>query len=201
MRAAAWSELEVDLPAEEMWAVYSSPDLPKLIVDLMPARFQSIDYVEGDGSQGTTVHITLQPTNSGPLTWDEQFVIIDDATMTKVVRQVSGGYLGIGFNMYENIFQITARGANACTVRATGSYDVTEAAQGNSSMISASWRMAMVIRDYIKAQKAAAAAAQAEAEAAAAAAAQAEADAAEAQAEKSHGHGHGHGHGRGRGHH
>ncbi|KAL5721586.1 hypothetical protein ACHQM5_005212 [Ranunculus cassubicifolius] len=155
MKAAVWSELEVDLPAKEMWAVYASPDLPRLIVELMPTRFQKIDVLEGNGTQGTVLGITLQPSNSGPLTWNEKFVIIDDATMTKVVRQVKGGYLDIGFTLYENIFQITPRGENACTVRATGSYDVTEASQGNSSMITASWRMAIVIRDYIKAQKAA----------------------------------------------
>ncbi|KAL5721650.1 hypothetical protein ACHQM5_005270 [Ranunculus cassubicifolius] len=156
MKAAVWSELEVDLSAEEMWAVYSSPDLPRLIVELMPTYFERIDYVEGDGNQGTVIGITLQPTISGPLTWNEQFVIIDDGTMTKVVRQVSGGHLDIGFTLYENIFQITARSKNACTVRATLSFDINEESQSNSSLITAGWGMATVIRDYIKAQKAAA---------------------------------------------
>ncbi|KAL5721585.1 hypothetical protein ACHQM5_005211 [Ranunculus cassubicifolius] len=153
LKAAVWSELEVDLPAKEMWAVYSSPDLPRLIVQLLPGLFKRIDYVKGNGTQGTIIGITLQPTISGPRTWNEQFVIIDDGTMTKVVRQVSGGHLNIGFTLYENIFQITARSNNSCTVRATLSYDINEASQGNSSLITASWGMAEAIRDYIKSQK------------------------------------------------
>ncbi|KAL5721646.1 hypothetical protein ACHQM5_005266 [Ranunculus cassubicifolius] len=120
MKAAVWSELEVDLSAEEMWAVYSSPDLPRLIVELMPTYFERIDYVEGQGNQGT----------------------------------VSGGHLDIGFTLYENIFQITARSKNSCTVRATLSFDINEESQSNSSLITAGWGMATVIRDYIKAQKA-----------------------------------------------
>ncbi|KAL5721587.1 hypothetical protein ACHQM5_005213 [Ranunculus cassubicifolius] len=155
MRAAVWSEMEIDLPAEEMWAIYASPDLPRLIVELMPARFQKIDVLEGEGNQGTVLAITLQPSNRGPLTWKEQFRIIDDATMTKAVRQLKGGLLDIGFTFYEKTFQITPRSANSCTVRTTSSYDVKEDSESNASLITASWTMTRVIRDYIKAQKAA----------------------------------------------
>ncbi|KAF9607142.1 hypothetical protein IFM89_032364 [Coptis chinensis] len=63
MLAEVWSELEVDLTAEEIWAVYSSPDLPGLILDLLSTRFQSIDVLEGDGTQGTILHIVLRPAN------------------------------------------------------------------------------------------------------------------------------------------
>ncbi|KAF5175829.1 S-norcoclaurine synthase [Thalictrum thalictroides] len=149
MRAQVWSELEVNLPADDIWAVYSSPDLPRLIVELMPTRFQKIDVLQGDGTQGTILHITLQPSNSGPLVWKEQFTTIDHTNRIKVVRQIEGGFLDIGFTMYENIFTITARGPNACTIRATASFDVNEGFESNTSLITANWRMARAIVDYV----------------------------------------------------
>ncbi|KAF9607385.1 hypothetical protein IFM89_034151, partial [Coptis chinensis] len=72
-------------PAEEIWVVYSSPDLPRLILTLLPTRFQSIDVLEGDGAQGTILDIVLQPANRGPLTWHEQFTRIDHTEGVKVV--------------------------------------------------------------------------------------------------------------------
>ncbi|KAF5186098.1 S-norcoclaurine synthase [Thalictrum thalictroides] len=149
MRAQVWSELEVDLPADDIWAVYSSPDLPRLIVELMPTRFQRIDVLEGDGTQGTILHITLQPANSGPLVWNEQFTTIDHANRIKVVRQIRGGFLDIGFSLYENIFTITERGPHACTIRATANFDVNEGSESGTSLITANWRMARVIVDYV----------------------------------------------------
>ncbi|KAF5200241.1 S-norcoclaurine synthase [Thalictrum thalictroides] len=154
MRAQVWSELEVDIPADDIWAVYSSPDLPRLIVELMPARFQKIDVLEGDGTQGTVLGITLQPANSGPLTWNEQFVTIDHHTRTKVVRQIKGGFLDIGFNLYENIFTITPKGHNSCIIRATASFDIKEGSESGSSLITANWRMANVIAEYVLQNKA-----------------------------------------------
>ncbi|KAL5718896.1 hypothetical protein ACHQM5_011750 [Ranunculus cassubicifolius] len=115
--AEVWSEIEVNISAAEVWAVYSSPDLPRLIVELMPFRFQRIDVLQGDGTQGTILNITLQPTNSGPLTWHEQFVTIDHRTRTKEVRQIQGGFLGIGFVSYENIFKITRKTRNSCVIK------------------------------------------------------------------------------------
>ncbi|PIA64069.1 hypothetical protein AQUCO_00201396v1 [Aquilegia coerulea] len=154
MRAQVWSELEVSLSADDIWAVYSSPDLPRLIVELIPGFFQSIDVLQGDGTQGTILGITLLPTNSGPLVWKEQFTTIDHTNRIKVVRQIEGGFLDIGFTLCENIFTITSRGPNACTIRTTISFDVNEGFESNTSFITANWTMARAIVDYVVKNKA-----------------------------------------------
>ncbi|KAF9602520.1 hypothetical protein IFM89_029819 [Coptis chinensis] len=147
-------EVEVDLPADEIWAVYSSPDLPRLIVELMPARFASIDILEGDGTQGTVLHCVLQPGNKGPVTWNEKITKIDHKSRTKVVRQIKGGYLDMGFNMYEHIFKITKTGHNSCTIRMTASFNVNEGSESNASLITANWNMAKAISNYVIQSKA-----------------------------------------------
>ncbi|PIA50809.1 hypothetical protein AQUCO_01200220v1 [Aquilegia coerulea] len=153
--AQVWSELAVsDISAQDVWDVYSSPDLPRLIVELMPFRFQRIDVLSGDGTQGTILNITLQPTNSGPLTWHEQFVEINHLTRTKVVRQIEGGFLNIGFTLYENIFKITSTGSSSCVIRATNSFVITQGSESGASLITASWRMAYAVVDYIHANRA-----------------------------------------------
>ncbi|KAF9607134.1 hypothetical protein IFM89_032356 [Coptis chinensis] len=155
MLAEVWSELEVDLPAEEIWAVYSSPDLPRLILDLLPTRFQSIDVLEGDGTQGTILHIVLRPANRGPLTWNEQFTRIDHTTRTKVVTQIEGGFLSdtYGFNSYANMFTITPRDSSSCVIRTTASFDVKEGSEANTSFVTAGWGMARAVANYVRANR------------------------------------------------
>ncbi|KAL5718901.1 hypothetical protein ACHQM5_011755 [Ranunculus cassubicifolius] len=152
--AQVWSEIEVNLTAAEVWAVYSSPDLPRLIVELMPHRYQKIDVLEGDGTQGTILNITLQPSNLGPLTWSEEFVTIDHRKRTKVVRQIQGGFLGIGFVSYENIYKISRKTRTSCVIRATASFVVNQGSEYGASFINASWRMAYALIDHIRAKKA-----------------------------------------------
>ncbi|PIA40396.1 hypothetical protein AQUCO_02500239v1 [Aquilegia coerulea] len=154
LHAEVWSELVVELPADEIWAVYSSHDLPRLIVELLPQRFDKIDIVEGDGGVGTIMYCVLNPANSGPQTWKEKIIKMDDKTRTKVVRQIEGGYLGIGFHMYEHIFTITPKDANSCIIRMTASFDVDDNSASNASLISANWSMGKAIANYVFQNKA-----------------------------------------------
>lgn len=60
MRGHVTNEMDVvGASADEIWAVYGSKDLPKLIITLQPGVFEKIDYVEGDGGQGTILHIVM----------------------------------------------------------------------------------------------------------------------------------------------
>ncbi|KAL5718899.1 hypothetical protein ACHQM5_011753 [Ranunculus cassubicifolius] len=118
------------------------------------STLQRIDVLQGDGTQGTILNITLQPTNSGPLTWHEQFVTIDHRTRTKEVRQIQGGFLGIGFVSYENIFKITRKTRNSCVIRSTAAFVINQGSESGSSFITASWRMPYAVIDYIRANKA-----------------------------------------------
>ncbi|KAF9607138.1 hypothetical protein IFM89_032360 [Coptis chinensis] len=156
MFAEVWSELEVDLPADDIWAVYSSPDLPRLIMTLLPTRYESIGVLEGDGTQGTVLDIVLQPANRGPLTWHEKFTKIDHKHRVKVVAQIVGGYLSdtYGFNSYANIFTVTPKGHHACVIRTTASFDVKEGFESNTSFITAGWGMARAVANYVRENRA-----------------------------------------------
>ncbi|OVA02898.1 hypothetical protein BVC80_9095g97 [Macleaya cordata] len=62
MRYELINEFEVvGASADDVWAVYSSPNLPKLIVELLPGVFERIDVVEGDGHVGTVLHLVYPP--------------------------------------------------------------------------------------------------------------------------------------------
>ncbi|OVA02903.1 Bet v I domain [Macleaya cordata] len=102
--------------ADDIWAVYSSPDLPKFIVQLLPTVFQSIDVVEGDGGLGTIFHLVYPP-GSKPLTYKEKFVTIDTRKRLKEVLQIEGGYLEMGCTFYMDSFQIFEKGCDRCVFR------------------------------------------------------------------------------------
>ncbi|KAK9095527.1 hypothetical protein Scep_026996 [Stephania cephalantha] len=126
MRGHVTNELDVDLPADDVWVVYRSPDLPKLIVELQPGVFEKLDIVEGDGGVGTILHIILASGIDGPREWKEEFVEINDETRTKVVRQVKGGFLDIGFQLYEDVFKIIERGPCSCTIESSVFFQVED---------------------------------------------------------------------------
>ncbi|KAK9144288.1 hypothetical protein Sjap_004191 [Stephania japonica] len=150
MRGHVTNELDVDLPADDVWAVYRSPDLPKLIVELQPGVFEKLDIVEGDGGVGTVLHIILASGVEGPREWNEEFVEINDETRTKVVRQVKGGFLDIGFQLYEDVFKIIERGPCSCTIDSSVFFQVEDKFESNASLITAdsSWEMAKAIANY-----------------------------------------------------
>nr|DAD17840.1 TPA_asm: hypothetical protein HUJ06_019303 [Nelumbo nucifera] len=50
------NEMEVGVPADDIWAVYSSPELPRLFVQLMPNVIKKIDILQGDGT-GCRSHV------------------------------------------------------------------------------------------------------------------------------------------------
>lgn len=55
------NELEVPASANDVWAIYSSPDFPKLLKKLVPDILESVEYVEGDGHLGTVIHLVYVP--------------------------------------------------------------------------------------------------------------------------------------------
>ncbi|MCL7035061.1 hypothetical protein MKW94_029547 [Papaver nudicaule] len=119
------NEIEVQASASSIWDVYSSKDLPKLIVKLLPQVFDRIDYVSGDGSVGTVVHVVFAP-GSVPQSYSEMFKTIDHVNRLKEVKQVSGGYLAMGVTSYMDKFKIISTGPNSCIIRSTTEYEVPD---------------------------------------------------------------------------
>ncbi|XP_010247382.1 PREDICTED: S-norcoclaurine synthase 2-like [Nelumbo nucifera] len=150
------TELEVDLPADDIWAVYSSPELPKLVVKLMPHVYDKIDIVEGDGGVGTVLQIVLTPEMMEPRTWKEKFVEINDGRRKKVVRQIEGGYLDMGFHFYEDIFKIKKKSDSSCIIKSKSVFRVDHKHKANASLVTpdASAEMAKAVAEYAKQKKA-----------------------------------------------
>ncbi|KAI3853290.1 hypothetical protein MKW92_014523, partial [Papaver armeniacum] len=62
MRRVVNYEVEVPTSADSIWEVYSSPDAPRLLRDvLLPGVFERLDILEGDGGVGTVVECVFTP--------------------------------------------------------------------------------------------------------------------------------------------
>lgn len=59
MKGNLTHELEVSLPADEVWEVYGSLRLAELVVELLPNIISKVVVEEGDGGAGTVLHLTL----------------------------------------------------------------------------------------------------------------------------------------------
>ncbi|KAI3965764.1 hypothetical protein MKX01_010721 [Papaver californicum] len=153
MRYELINEFDVNASADEVWKVYSSHNLPKLIVDLLPGTFERIDFVEGNGGVGTVLRIVYPP-GSVPLTYKEKFVTIDNSKRLKEVQQVEGGYLDMGVTFYMDSFQIVEKvGCHSCTIKSITKYEINddELAKKISPLISVDSlvNMARAISKYV----------------------------------------------------
>lgn len=54
-------ELEVKVPASEVWEVYGTIKLANLLAKLLPAYVQKVEILVGDGGVGTILKITFPP--------------------------------------------------------------------------------------------------------------------------------------------
>ncbi|KAI3841007.1 hypothetical protein MKX03_018238 [Papaver bracteatum] len=112
--------------AHDVWAVYSSSDLPKLIVELLPDVFEKIEIVEGNGGLGTVLHLVYP-----------HVITMDNQKRLKEVRQIEGGYLEMGCTFYMDSFQILKKTNDSCTIRSITKYEVSaELAEKVSSHVS-----------------------------------------------------------------
>ncbi|KAI3996819.1 hypothetical protein MKX01_041119 [Papaver californicum] len=125
MRYVLINEMEVAASAEDIWAVYSSPHLTKLIVELLPDVFERIDYVQGTGGVGTIIQVVYPP-GSVPRTLKEKFVIIDDHRRLKQVQQIEGGNIAMGVKFHMISFKIIKKGYDSCIIRSKIEYIVPD---------------------------------------------------------------------------
>ncbi|XP_010247383.1 PREDICTED: S-norcoclaurine synthase 1-like [Nelumbo nucifera] len=145
------NEMEVGVPADDIWAVYSSPELPRLFVQLMPNVYKKIDILQGDGTVGTVLHIELADGIPEPRTWKEKFIKIDHQHREKVVRQIEGGFLDMGFRVFDVIFKIIEKDACSCIIRSTTAFELDEKFENNANLITAGnlWGAAKAISNYV----------------------------------------------------
>ncbi|MCL7026741.1 hypothetical protein MKW94_006420 [Papaver nudicaule] len=113
MRYELINEMRVNASASDIWAVYSSHDLPKLVVRLLPSAIESIDYIEGNGGVGSILRLVFPP-GSVPLTYKEKFITIDHRRRLKEVLMIEGGFLAMGVTFCMDSFRIID---NSCIIR------------------------------------------------------------------------------------
>ncbi|KAI3868371.1 hypothetical protein MKW92_027132 [Papaver armeniacum] len=119
------NKMKVNASANDIWAVYSSPDLPKIIVKLLPDVFERIDYVKGNGGVGTIIRLVYPP-GSVPLTYKEKFITIDNRRRLKEVPEIEGGYLDMGVTFYMDTYKIIKTSSNSCIIKSMIQYEVPD---------------------------------------------------------------------------
>ncbi|KAI3845148.1 hypothetical protein MKX03_019815 [Papaver bracteatum] len=137
------SELEVAAPAEFVWAVFSSKEVPKLVPKLLPNAFEKVEILEGDGGLGTVIDIVF-PQGHVPLSYKEKIVTVDNQERLKETQQIEGGYLDMGVTFFIESFQMIEKDADSCIIKSTVRYEVPDDLAPNvSHLISAEHLLTM----------------------------------------------------------
>ncbi|KAI3837196.1 hypothetical protein MKX03_010761 [Papaver bracteatum] len=153
MRAHATNEMDViGASADEIWAVYGSKDLWKLMVKLQPDVFERVNLVAFDGGVGTIIHMVMTPGFKGRHLpdFDVELVRIDHGNKVLVVRQTRGGYLDLGYSFFQITFEILAKDDGSCVIRTTTSVEIDEKFDYASTVaVDEIYGMAKAIAKYV----------------------------------------------------
>ncbi|CAI9103092.1 OLC1v1001526C1 [Oldenlandia corymbosa var. corymbosa] len=137
MKGSLSHEVQVKVPAAEAWKVYGTLQLAEVVRQRLPNVLARIDVLEGDGGPGTKLHLVLPPGNPLVSYSREHFLVVDDQTMTKVAQVYEGGFLNLGFTLYQVTFRIVPDpdDGNCCTVKTVLDYEMGEEAAGNEGLV------------------------------------------------------------------
>nr|WGU11340.1 norbelladine synthase 1 [Crinum x powellii] len=133
MKGSLSHELEVALPADELWEVYSTLRLAELAVELLPNVLSKVVVEEGDGGVGTVLNITLAPGFPGPTYSKEKFTKVDHEKRLKESIIAEGGYLELGFTSHLTRLEITEKEKDSSIIKSTVEYEVDEEHKANAS--------------------------------------------------------------------
>ncbi|KAI3919357.1 hypothetical protein MKX01_038827 [Papaver californicum] len=144
-------DLEVPTSADFIWSVYSSPDIPRLLRDvLLPGVFEKLDVIEGNGGVGTVLDIVFPP-GAVPRRYKEKFVNINHEKRLKEVIMIEGGYLDMGCTFYLDRIHVIEKTSKSCVIKSSVVYEVKqECADAMSKLITTEplKSMAEVISNY-----------------------------------------------------
>ncbi|KAK2997785.1 hypothetical protein RJ639_025944 [Escallonia herrerae] len=123
------TEMEIQAPAREAWALYGTVDLTVITV---PKYLAAVDIVEGDGGEGSIAKLT--PLTGSP--YYEKFTKVDNKHMVKETEITEGAFFDLGFTLYRIRFENISTGKNSCITRTTIEYEVKEEFVANLSRVS-----------------------------------------------------------------
>ncbi|RZC43430.1 hypothetical protein C5167_036379 [Papaver somniferum] len=119
-------DLEVPTSADSIWAVYGSPDIPRLLRDvLLPDVFEKLDVIEGDGGVGTVLQVVFHP-GAVPRSYKERFETVDHEKRLMEVSIIEGGYLDMGCTFYLNRIHVLEKTSKSCVIKSSIVYRVEE---------------------------------------------------------------------------
>ncbi|KAI3962657.1 hypothetical protein MKW92_042656 [Papaver armeniacum] len=107
------SELEVAAPAEFVWAVFSSKEVPKLVPKLLPSAFEKVEILEGDGGLGTVIDIRHSSLHT-----------VNNQEHLKEIQHIEGGYLDMGVTFFIESFRVIKKDADSCIIKSTVRFKV-----------------------------------------------------------------------------
>ncbi|KAG1354246.1 S-norcoclaurine synthase 2 [Cocos nucifera] len=156
MKDSLFHELEVCLPAGEVWEVYGTLGLAQLVVELLPHVIQKIDVIEGDGGVGTILHLTFPPGTPGIQFYKEKFVKVDNEKRVKEVMVVEGGFLDLGFRSVLYRLEVVEKDSNSSIIKSTIEYEIDEEHAANASFVTIAFlaTIAEAISKYLTEKKA-----------------------------------------------
>ncbi|CAI9103091.1 OLC1v1001525C1 [Oldenlandia corymbosa var. corymbosa] len=137
MKGSFSHDVKVKVPAAEAWKVYGTLRLSEVVRQRLPNVLSRLDVLEGDGGPGTKMHLVYPPGN--PLgSLKEEFLVVDDQTMTKITQVYEGGYLNFGITLYRVTFRVVPdpEDDRGCTVKCTLDYEIREDSMANAGFVS-----------------------------------------------------------------
>ncbi|KAA0041657.1 hypothetical protein IC582_007412 [Cucumis melo] len=129
-------ESEIQAPAAKVWKLYGGLEIAKFIPVHLPNLIHKIEVLEGDGGEGTLLHVTFAHGLGGPTSYKEKFVKIDNENRIKIAEMVEGGYLDLGFTLYKFRVEIIEKSEESCIVKSSVEYELEEEATSNISLAS-----------------------------------------------------------------
>ncbi|XP_010908499.1 norbelladine synthase [Elaeis guineensis] len=155
MKGSLFHELEVGLPASEVWEVYGTLRLAQLVVELLPHVIQKVDVIEGDGGVGTVLKVTFAPGTPGVQFYKEKFVKVDNEKRVKEVLVVEGGFLDLGFRSVLFRLENIEKDSNSSFIKSTIEYEIDEEHAANASLVTTAFlaTMAETISKYLTEKK------------------------------------------------
>ncbi|KAL5554061.1 hypothetical protein UlMin_041462 [Ulmus minor] len=141
-------ELEVKASASDVWAVYSSLKLSKLIEENLPQLVQKVDVLEGDGSVGTIICIKFVP-GLGFGEAKEKFTKVDHENRVKATEVVEGGHLALGFSSLKYEVQILDKGNDTCVIKSVVEYEANDEAAAKYATVDPVENVALLVQKHV----------------------------------------------------
>ncbi|KAI3918347.1 hypothetical protein MKX01_041667 [Papaver californicum] len=156
MKGQLSKEIELPVQASNLWDVYGTLELGKLVPKLLPEILHNVEIDNGDGGVGTVLKLTLPP--GSPIAYyKEKFTKIDKEKRIKVTEVVEGGVLELGFSLYRITLEIIEKEGDPSSsiVISTIDYELDDASADSAALVSIKPLevIAQTIGMYLKEQK------------------------------------------------